>query len=156
GTRKTVLDDFNGDQYAGERTQNLYFPFSSRMEWKLAYWLLKSSLSLGEIDQYLNLELTKRNHLSFRSAKELKARMDLLPPLARWKSQKLVVNPRYPTKKPVVLFFRDAMEVLQDLLKSPLIDDHISFTPVQIFQTAAKLTRVYESWLSGDRAWKLQ
>ncbi|KAJ3751645.1 hypothetical protein EV360DRAFT_76046 [Lentinula raphanica] len=112
---------------------------------------------MAEMDGFLKLEAaTKNNPLSFRSAKELKARMDFLPPVARWKSKKMVVDPAYPTKKPLYLFYRDAIEVLQDIFKSPLVQDSLAFTPLRIFETAAKLNRVYDSWLSGERAWRLQ
>ncbi|KAJ3739032.1 hypothetical protein DFH05DRAFT_1595529 [Lentinula detonsa] len=153
---QTALDEFNDDRFATERQTNLYYPMANHNEWQLASWLLNSDLSMSQIDEYLKLELTKKQHLSFQTAKELKARMELLPPVARWKSKKLTMDIRYPTKKPVYLFYRDAMEVLQDLLKSPLIHDHITFTPLQIFETAARTTRVYDSWLSSDRAWRLQ
>ncbi|KAJ3834116.1 hypothetical protein F5878DRAFT_545408 [Lentinula raphanica] len=153
---QTALDEFNDDRFATERKTNLYYPFANRNEWQSANWLLTSSLTMAEIDGYLKLEVTKNNQLSFRTSHELKARMDLLPPVARWKSKKLIVDPSYPTKKPVHLFYRDAIEVLQDILKSPLVQDYLSFTPLQIFETAAKLTKVYDSWLSGERAWRLQ
>ncbi|KAJ3834635.1 hypothetical protein F5878DRAFT_544520, partial [Lentinula raphanica] len=153
---KTAVDEFNDDRFFEERKTNLYYPVANRNEWQLANWLLTSSLSMGKIDELLRLELTKNHQLSFRTAKELKARMDLLPPLARWKSKKMIFDPSYPTKKPAYLFYRDAVEVLQDILKSPLIQDYLSFTPLQIFEIAAKLNRVYDSWLSGERAWRLQ
>ncbi|KAJ3764636.1 hypothetical protein FB446DRAFT_656269 [Lentinula raphanica] len=153
---KTAMDEFNGDRFATERETNLYYPFANRNEWQSANWLLTSSLSMGEIDTFLKLEATKNHHFSFRTAQELKARMDLLPTVARWKSKRLIMDPSYPTKKPVHLFYRDAIEVLQDILKSPLVQDFLSFTPLQIFETAAKLSRVYDSWLSSERAWRLQ
>ena len=65
-------------------------------------------------------------------------------------------NPRYPTKKPLVLFYRDALEVLQDILKNPLVMDHLKFTPIQVFQSASGVLRLYEEWLSWDRAWNMQ
>ncbi|KAJ3884007.1 hypothetical protein GG344DRAFT_60865, partial [Lentinula edodes] len=64
--------------------------------------------------------------------------------------------PLYSSKTPLVLYYRDAIEVLQDLMKSPLICDSLHFTPMQIFEDSRKLVRVYDSWLSGDRAWKMQ
>ncbi|KAJ3765392.1 hypothetical protein FB446DRAFT_795094 [Lentinula raphanica] len=154
---RTALDEFNDDRFAEQRKTNLYYPFTSRKEWQLANWLLTSSLTMAEMDGFFKLEAaTKNNPLSFRSAKELKARMDFLPPVARWKSKKMVVDPAYPTKKPLYLFYRDAIEVLQDIFKSPLVQDSLAFTPLRIFETAAKLNRVYDSWLSGERAWRLQ
>lgn len=65
-------------------------------------------------------------------------------------------TPLYPSRAPVVLYYRNAVEVLQDLMKSPLICDSLNFTPLQIFEDSRKLVRVYDSWLSGNRAWQMQ
>ncbi|KAJ4493089.1 hypothetical protein C8J55DRAFT_586243, partial [Lentinula edodes] len=80
----------------------------------------------------------------------------MLPPVPRWKFRKIDTLPLYPSKSPLVLYYRDALEVLQDLLKSPLIKDSLSFTPLQIFATSEKAMRIYDSWLSGTRAWDMQ
>lgn len=62
----------------------------------------------------------------------------------------------YPTKHPVRLFYRDPIECIQSLLHSPLVKDYIHFTPLRIFETAEKLVRVYNNWLTGDAAWRIQ
>ena len=36
GTGMTFMDEFDRDQYAGERIKNLYYPFVSRDEWEFA------------------------------------------------------------------------------------------------------------------------
>ena len=36
GTGTTFMDEFDRDQFAGERINNLYYPFASRNEWELA------------------------------------------------------------------------------------------------------------------------
>ncbi|KAJ3847453.1 hypothetical protein EV368DRAFT_28879, partial [Lentinula lateritia] len=133
-----------------------YYPFASRPEWETASFLLNSSLSMQEIDIYLKLDLTKKNNLSFQTAQRLHDLVDLLPPVASWKSRNMKTLPLYSSKTPLVLYYRDAIEVLQDLMKSPLICDSLHFTPMQIFKDSRKLVRVYNSWLSGDKAWKMQ
>ncbi|KAJ3913268.1 hypothetical protein F5877DRAFT_52655 [Lentinula edodes] len=156
GQGATFLDDFNDDRFADERETNLYYPFASRPEWETASFLLNSSLSMLEIDSYLQLELTKRNNLSFNTAQRLHDLTDLLPAVPCWKSKTMKTLPLYPSRTPVVLYYRDAVEVLQDLMKSPLICDALNFSPLQIFEDSRKLVRVYDSWLSGARAWKMQ
>ncbi|KAJ3903393.1 hypothetical protein F5879DRAFT_803727 [Lentinula edodes] len=156
GQGATFMDDFNDDHFADERGTNLYYPFASRPEWETASFLLNSSLSMQEIDVYLKLDLTKKNNLSFQTAQRLHDLADLLPPVASWKSRNMKTLPLYSSKTPLVLYYRDAIEVLQDLMKSPLICDSLHFTPMQIFEDSRKLVRVYDSWLSGDRAWKMQ
>lgn len=41
-------------------------------------------------------------------------------------------------------------------MQNPLVQDHISFTPFRLYESAAKLTRIYTEWLSGDQAWQTQ
>jgi hypothetical protein len=57
GTGTTFMREFDGDQYAGERVENLYYPFASRDEWELAAFLLRSDLSMASIDLLLSLNL---------------------------------------------------------------------------------------------------
>ena len=61
-----------------------------------------------------------------------------------------------PTKRPLVLYYRDALECLQSLLHAPLHGDRIHFTPLKIFESARKLMRVYLEWWTGDAAWDMQ
>jgi hypothetical protein len=57
GPGTTFMQQFEGDKFAEERTQNLYYPFSSREEWELAAFLLSSDLSLAALDRFLSLNL---------------------------------------------------------------------------------------------------
>lgn len=41
-------------------------------------------------------------------------------------------------------------------MRSPLLQDHITLKPYQLYESAAKLMRVYTEWLSGDAAWQMQ
>lgn len=95
-------------------------------------------------------------NLSFKTSKELRSRADLLPAIPQWKYQAIPTHPRYPSKNPLFLYYRDPIECLQHIMRNPLVQDSLNFTPLQIFDTAAKTMRVYESWLSGDRAWTMQ
>ena len=174
GHANTALDDFNADRYAQERIENLYYPWSSREEWQLARFLLQSSMSLAEIDEYLKLEIvsflllcgcfltdncnlqTKRSYLSFKTSKKLIDTAWLLPPVPPWKYVQIPTDPLYPAKAPFYLHYRDAVEVLEHMLKSPLVRDYLHFEPLRIFKTADKTMRVYESWLSSNRAWDMQ
>jgi hypothetical protein len=57
GPGTTFMQQFECDKFAEERTQNLYYPFSSRAEWELAAFLLRSDLSLAALDMFLSLNL---------------------------------------------------------------------------------------------------
>jgi hypothetical protein len=57
GTSTTFMEEFDRDRYAGERGENLYYPFASRDEWEFAAFLLRSDLSMASIDSLLSLNL---------------------------------------------------------------------------------------------------
>jgi len=114
--------------------------------------------------------------LSFHSAKDLRNWAEILPtfkpqPYVPHDGQSLdwvadpqqglqwiskTITPEIPTKNDIILHYRDPLLCIQYLMQSPLIQDHISFTPFKLYESAAKLTRIYTEWLSGDRAWNIQ
>ncbi|KIJ63925.1 hypothetical protein HYDPIDRAFT_168314 [Hydnomerulius pinastri MD-312] len=151
---KSFMDTFREDQYANERRQNLYFPFTSQEEWQFASWLLRSRLSVAAIDSLLSLDIFKRIALSFWTGKELRAWAETLPPGPVWLCETL--QPEGPTKQAIRLFYRPVLNCLQALLSHPLLASHISFVPWRVWTSAAKMCRIYDEWLSGDRAWNIQ
>lgn len=96
----------------------------------------------------------KNASLSFRSAKELRTRAEILPSGPRWLCEPMEAD--YPVKKPIRLFYRNAVDCLQTLLSHPHFEPHISFVPRKVWTSAAKICRIYDEWLSGDRAWRIQ
>ena len=66
----TFLDIFDADEYADCRKDNLFYPFASRNEWEVADFLLRSSLSMAAINEFLALSMVcnlLRWHFSFFS-----------------------------------------------------------------------------------------
>lgn len=114
--------------------------------------------------------------LSFKSAKDLSSRAEILPnfkphPHAphtgqdlqwatdprhglRWVSKRII--PETPTKNDLVLYYRDPLLCLQYLMHNPLVQVHISFTPFKLYESAAKSMRIYTEWLSSEQAWNIQ
>ena len=57
GRGSTFMDEFDWDDHATMCKENLYYPWASQQEWELASFLLRSSLSMATIDQFLSLDL---------------------------------------------------------------------------------------------------
>ncbi|KAG1842142.1 hypothetical protein F4604DRAFT_1939014 [Suillus subluteus] len=131
----TFLDLFDADEYAECRKENLFYPFASREEWEVADFLLCSPLSMAAINQFLELPMIHRLKLSFRNAKELRNRAEMLPKGSSWK---------------------DPVECLESLFSNPLFHDQLDFVPHRVYMTSARLLRVYSEWLTGDSAWEIQ
>lgn len=92
--------------------------------------------------------------LSFATAKDLRGRAELLPGGPRWRVMEL--KPSEPTKQPVYLYWRDALECVAWLLNHPLFRGHLDWVPRRIYKTPEKQCRVYTEWMTGDEAWNMQ
>ena len=57
GPGTTFMQQFECDEFAEERTQNLFYPFASKAEWELAAFLLHLDLNLAALDMFLSLHL---------------------------------------------------------------------------------------------------
>ncbi|KAG2127501.1 hypothetical protein DEU56DRAFT_872775 [Suillus clintonianus] len=135
GDGVTFLDLFDADEYAECRKENLFYPFASREEWEVADFLRRFPLSMAAINQFLELPMIHRLKLSFRNAKELRSRAEMLPKGPSWK---------------------DPVECLESLFSNPLFHDQLDFVPHCVYTTSARLLRVYSEWLTGDSAWEIQ
>ncbi|KAJ7042721.1 hypothetical protein C8F04DRAFT_1207803 [Mycena alexandri] len=154
GRGETFIETMRRDKFRKERETNLYYPFCSGGDWEYGSFLSLSSMSQSSIDGLLGLELTAKMNLSFRTAKELRNRIEMLPKGPEWKAIPWATT--YPTKKLLTLYYRDPLECLQSLLSNPLIQDHVHFTPFRLWSNSEKLMRIYTEWLSGDVAWEIQ
>ncbi|KAG2137000.1 hypothetical protein DEU56DRAFT_912773 [Suillus clintonianus] len=127
----TFLDLFDADEHAEYRKENLFYPFTSREEWEVADFLLRSALSMAAINTFLQLSMGPS-----------------------WKCQ--LIPSLHGTKSPIRLFWRDPVECLESLFSNPLFHDQLDFIPRRVYKTAAQLLRVYSEWLMGDTAWSIQ
>ena len=55
----TFMEQFDKDLHSRERSKNPYYPFASRQEWQLGYFLLSSRMSLALINEFLRLDLVR-------------------------------------------------------------------------------------------------
>ncbi|KAG1876220.1 hypothetical protein F4604DRAFT_1680422 [Suillus subluteus] len=167
----TFMNVFDQDQFSSIcKEKNLHYPFADRKDWQVAEFLLMSSLSMAEIDQFLSLDLVnifnisnryianynkiKGLPLSFQSATELRGQAKLPPEAPQWHCK--TIDTTYPTKSPVRLFWRNPLDCLKALFSNPLFSESIELTLQQIYKTAEHLVRVYGEWISGDLAWRMQ
>ncbi|KAF9231959.1 hypothetical protein BU15DRAFT_90780 [Melanogaster broomeanus] len=151
---ETFLDHFQSDQYSTQRKINAYYPFASAADWDIAKFLLRSPMSMAQIDEFLKIELIRGLPLSFCTAKELRGRAELLPSGPRWNVR--VMDTSHPTKSPVRLYFRDTLDCIESLFNHPYFIDKLDLTPQRIFETAEHVVRMYSEWMTSDVAWSMQ
>ncbi|KAI6014080.1 hypothetical protein PISMIDRAFT_110851 [Pisolithus microcarpus 441] len=151
------LQRMDQDEFAPIRdSENVYYPFASESEWELANWLASGVLSQKDIDAYLHLQRTKDLAVSFNTAKDLRARIESLPEVPRWRFQEIKVG-SYQTKDPLILYWRDGLEVVEHLFRNPVFAHCMDLDPYQEFEeTPNGMERVYGEFMSADQAWKMQ
>jgi hypothetical protein len=81
--------------------------------------------------------------------------MEDLPKAPAWKMQ-LVSLSGYETSKPVVLYYRNPLEVIQALLQNPIFEGKWDFSARKVYQDPNKQNRLYGDWTSSDGAWSAQ
>ena len=81
--------------------------------------------------------------------------MEDLPKAPEWKMQTISLN-GYETAKPIVLFHRDPLEIIQALLRNPLFEGKWTFTARRVYQDLAQQNRIYGDWTTGNSAWSAQ
>lgn len=55
GQGSSFMDIFHSDPYSASRKSSPYFPFKSKDEWELAFFLVSAGLSCSAIDDFLQL-----------------------------------------------------------------------------------------------------
>ena len=96
-----------------------------------------------------------RRPLSFSSAQEMRARIELLPGPPAWKEVEVHVEGG-TTKDPLTLYYRDGLECFKHIFGCPLYDKYMDYCPCREYTTEEKTERLYNEMMTGDRAWTLQ
>ncbi|KIM60592.1 hypothetical protein SCLCIDRAFT_123741 [Scleroderma citrinum Foug A] len=143
-----------------EREINVHYPFKSRAEWSLARFLVENFtqsqinkfLSLPWVSHLLTLSFNKNPSPGFRSAEELLHWINTLPPGPKWQSMILEVE-GYKTVDPILLIWRDGLEVAESLFGDPIFGAHMRFDPLHINGASG---REYGEWFSAMQAHKIQ
>ena len=60
------LNHFDRDQFSQEHHSNLYYPFTSCVDWEMGLWLTCSGLSMAAINSLLSLELVSLDFFSYQ------------------------------------------------------------------------------------------
>ena len=64
--------------------------------------------------------------------------------------------PGWATKTPLVLYYRDGLEVFKHIFGNPEFKDHMSFIPQKIYSSHDKEVQIYTEMFTGDWIWEAQ
>ena len=160
------------DEYATLRKENRYYPFSCKQEWGLVVWISQSGLPATEVDKFLRLPYVSRFFSSschdsltlikihgivpsFRTARELHSRIEILPSPPRWKAC-MVEVPGGRTRAPIKFLFRDGVQCFSFLFGNPIFKDNMEYAPRRVWEDETKTSRLYSETMTGDLPWELQ
>jgi hypothetical protein len=101
------------------------------------------------------LRQVQQRPFSFKSAKELRSRVELLPSGPQWLMQNIEV-PGGVHSTGLTLYYRDGLEVFKFLFGNPVYQEFMSYEPCKIYTDKAKQNRTYTDIMTGDWAWEYQ
>ncbi|KAG6370390.1 hypothetical protein JVT61DRAFT_12111 [Boletus reticuloceps] len=154
GIGETFLTRFDMDPYSHLQQDNIFYPFADLTDWRMANFLLTSKSSMSALDKLLSLSAAKKMPLSFWTAKELCSWAEILLSGPHWNSR--IVPTTHPTKKHVVLYFRDALDCIELLFNHPFFADKMDYTSFHLFTTAKRIVRLFTEWMSSESTWEMQ
>ena len=67
----------------------------------------------------------------------------------------MVIPTTFPTKSPVILYWRDPLECIATIFNNPLLRGLINFLPYKEYSLPT-MRRRYSEWMTGDDAWNMQ
>ncbi|KAG8919877.1 hypothetical protein FRC02_001306 [Tulasnella sp. 418] len=138
-------------------------PFSSNDEWLLSRWLMKSGISQEMIDEFLKLNIIRTKlQPSFKNKYEFLQKIDQLPTGPRFKSKTFSITGDLRNAKGqmmtevVEMYYRDPVEVVEELISRPSLRDHLTYSPMKIYTSPARQNRIYMDMSSGDWWYDIQ
>ena len=93
--------------------------------------------------------------MSFENPEKLKGLINTLPPVPEWKAVEICM-PGAETTAPIIFYYRDGLECFQNLFSDPTYADHTEYIPKKIWEDNEKTCRVFDSIMTGDKAWDVQ
>ncbi|KAK0216895.1 hypothetical protein IW262DRAFT_1507425 [Armillaria fumosa] len=146
-----------------DKNEEMWAPFSSRDEWELVQWLLRSGISQKEIDTFLKLESIKNNiNPSFENKRKLFQTIDRLPTGPSWSCKvfeirgDLLDEKGNPHIEEVELWKRDPVECVKELIGDARFCEHLWYAPEHVYTNDTGSSQVYSEMAMADWWWNLQ
>ncbi len=97
----------------------------------------------------------KHSPFSFKTARQFRSMVEVLPQPPRWKSKVVNVGTA-TTKSPLILYYRDALECFKFLFANPLFRGHQDLVPRKVWANKAKTVRIFSDPMTAKKAWAIQ
>ncbi|KAG1810188.1 uncharacterized protein HD556DRAFT_1428325 [Suillus plorans] len=137
-----------------EPPENLYHPFTSKMDWEVARWAKLRGVSSTAFSDLLAIEgVSERLSLSFKNANELNALVDHELPSSRpkFKREQIVV-----AGEAFDVYYRDVVECVRSLYGDPDFARYLAFAPERHYSDKDKTVRLFHDMHTGKWWWDTQ
>lgn len=145
--------------------------FSQQADFAECEFFVNSGLPMRKIDEYRELPSVcpwffmhntilitpqvKNRPIPCPSAREMRARMERLPPTVPWEQCEIEVEGAI-TKEPLTLYYRDGLKCFLRLLAEPALSGHLDLIPRREYTDEGRTERLYNEPMTADLAWNIQ
>ncbi|KAI0027336.1 hypothetical protein K488DRAFT_61896 [Vararia minispora EC-137] len=138
---------------ATHSSTNIWAPFRSGLEWKLALWAKTRGPSSTALSELLEIDdIPRRLDLSFKNAKELNTIIDKhLPKRPKFQLHKIVIG-----NETFELYMRDIIPCIRSLFGDPELSKHLLLAPERHYSDADRTLRIYCEMNTGKWWWSAQ
>ncbi|KAF8505172.1 hypothetical protein JB92DRAFT_3084154 [Gautieria morchelliformis] len=162
GTARTGFEELRHTQKGNNH--QVYHPFPTLDEWKLAENLMRSGLSHAKIDRLLALPtMVTRANASFHNSRSLLQLIDAIPPVGpEFKCMNIKVRGNVldadgdPIIEELELFHRDPVKCVPELLGNTAFRDVMHYAPERTYVDEKHSERIYNDMWTADWWWNLQ
>ncbi|KIJ06479.1 hypothetical protein PAXINDRAFT_20331 [Paxillus involutus ATCC 200175] len=152
GQGETLLGSLKAHEHERRRENVVYYPFADEGEWELAKFLAMN-LTKSQMAQFLKLKwFDTRARPSFKTVDQLLAYIANLPHGAQWQATAMEFT-GYKTTRPIRLIWRNALEVVTELLSNPMFERYMTYDPHIVMRN---MEREYSEFFTGTRAFDIQ
>ncbi|KAL1750485.1 hypothetical protein FB107DRAFT_279580, partial [Schizophyllum commune] len=132
----------------------LYRPFASDLEWRIAHWAVTEGVAQNAINRLLNIpEVMDRLGISFKNYHALNEKLAEIPERAgKWFTRALSL--RDQPDEVYILRARDPVEAIRSLWGDPTLAEHLVFRPKKIFADATQRVHRALRWPRVDRRYR--
>ncbi|KAL0563974.1 hypothetical protein V5O48_018083 [Marasmius crinis-equi] len=152
-TAKFGLDQRDGPESVEDQ---LYAPFASKLDWRIAQWAITENVGQGSLDRLLKIPgVLERLELSFHNSRRLNKIVDAIPARGgSWHTKEFRFSDA--PDETMSVRYRDPLEAIKALWGDPSLAEHLVYKPSKMFSDSAKTTLSYSEMWTGKWWWAMQ
>ncbi|KAJ7852764.1 hypothetical protein B0H14DRAFT_3656681 [Mycena olivaceomarginata] len=128
---------------------NVFAPFASELDWRIAEWVIKDGPGHKAFDRLLEIPgVREKLGLSYQNIRGLHQIVDSIPERAETWMTKSLSFPDHPHKKHIIRY-RDPLAAIRSLLGNPAHAKDIVYVPKKVFSDATRDNRIYNEMWTG-------